>query len=299
MTRVVGVVVNYLAEESLDRCLDSLADQGLSEVVVVDNNGPAGPSPRDVRSLVESHPGCRYLKAVGNLGYGAGVNYGLAAAAAGAEAVLVFNPDVVFSPGSVSALRQALYSDARIAIAAPAVLNRDGTLYPSARQFPSLATSVGHGFAGLVKPDNRFSRRYKLADWDHSSRRYVDWVSGSCFMVRAEVMLELAGFDEAYFMYAEDVDLCWRAGKAGYKICYEPAATVVHWRGVSAESRPYRMILAHHVSLGRFAWRQSQDGGRGWLPLIFAGLTARFLASAAQRLDADLRRRFPPRAQGG
>ncbi len=72
----------------------------------------------------------------------------------------------------------------------------------------------------------------------------------------------MGGFDRAYFMYLEDVDLCWRLGRAGWAVAYEPAAQVVHVQGVSADRHPYRMLLAHHVSMWRFARRATPPGRR-------------------------------------
>ena len=99
-----------------------------------------------------------------------------------------------------------------------------------------------------------------MNDWDHASARTVDWVSGACFLARRSAWEEVGGFDRAYFMYLEDVDLCWRLGSAGWAVAYEPAAQVVHVQGVSADRHPYRMLLAHHVSMWRFARRATPAG---------------------------------------
>src|SRR5205085_1114006 len=111
-----------------------------------------------------------------------------------------------------------------------------------------LAVAAGHAFLGYVAPDNRYSRAYKLLDWDHASAGYVDWISGACFLARRQVYRAVGGFDESYFMYVEDVDLCWRLGRQGWKVGYDPAGRVVHRGGVSTDQRAYRMILEHHRS---------------------------------------------------
>ncbi|MGH9124280.1 MAG: glycosyltransferase family 2 protein, partial [Acidimicrobiales bacterium] len=157
------------------------------------------------------------------------------------------------------------------------------SIYPSARSFPSLADAAGHGVLGMVWPANPFSRRYRLLDWDHLERRAVDWVSGACFLIRRQAWDALGGFDPRYFMYLEDVDLCWRAAGQGWRVLYEPAGQVTHAQGVSADIRPYRMILAHHRSLLRFAWQHHGGVQRVLYPLVAAGVVARAAAAAGAK----------------
>jgi N-acetylglucosaminyl-diphospho-decaprenol L-rhamnosyltransferase len=106
-------------------------------------------------------------------------------------------------------------------------------------------------------------------------------VSGACFLARRDALEELGGFDEGYFMFAEDMDLCWRAGRAGWRIGFEPAALVTHQEGVSRRSHPYRMALAHHRSALRFAAKTTSGPRRLLLPLAALGLGARLLATWA------------------
>ncbi len=99
----------------------------------------------------------------------------------------------------------------------------------------------------------------------------MDWVSGACFLARRTAFEAVGGFDEAYFMYAEDVDLCWRLAGPGGRWLYVPAAEVTHLQGVSTDRHPYRMILEHHRSLLRFAGRSTTGWRRLLLPLVARG----------------------------
>ncbi|HSS10554.1 MAG TPA: glycosyltransferase family 2 protein [Acidimicrobiales bacterium] len=280
---VSAVVVNYNAGLVLAECVASLRADGVAEVVVVDN----GSRDDSLATLRQRDADTVWTEADENLGYGRAANLG--ARACHGRYLLVCNPDVVVRPGTVSALVARLDRDLGAGIVGPRLVNADGTLYPSARTFPSLGDALGHGLLGLFWPGNRFSRRYKLLDWDHTETRVVDWVSGAFLVVRRDVWDGIDGFDPGYFMYMEDVDLCWRASRAGWQVVYEPSAQVVHLQGLCTDRRPYRMILAHHRSLWRFAWRSTDGWRRALLPPIGLGLVARAAVACGGKWRADLK----------
>jgi N-acetylglucosaminyl-diphospho-decaprenol L-rhamnosyltransferase len=122
-----------------------------------------------------------------------------------------------------------------------------------------------------------------MTDWDHAVRREVDWVSGACFLARREAWDGVGGFDSTFFMYMEDVDLCWRLRAKGWSVAYEPAAQITHIQGVSADRHPYRMLFAHHVSMWRFAQRTTTGWRRWLLPLVLVGLVVRLGMTMARR----------------
>ena len=286
MTDVSAVVVNYNAAALLADCVRSLRADGASEVIVVDND-----SLDDSASAVRSADADAVWLPLGrNVGFGAGANRGVAAARS--PYVAVMNPDTVVEPGTLKAMAEVLDREADVAAVGPRVDNPDGSWYPSARAFPSLGDALGHAFLHYVRPGNRFSRRYKLLDWDHDEARDVDWVSGTCMLVRRDAFEAIGGFDEAYFMYVEDVDLCWRLRAAGHRVRYDPAGRVIHVIGASSELAPYRMIVAHHRSLYRFSAKTYRGPRRALLPLIAAGLAVRAAVACAQRAA----RRKPPAA---
>jgi len=280
---VAAVVVNYNAASVIAECIRSLHDDGVDDVVVADNA-----SADDSRQVVGDT--AVWLPTGGNLGYGAGANRGAAATSAGY--LLVCNPDLVVQPGAVKALAEVLDNDGGVGIVGPRILNLDGTTYPSPRVFPRFTDSIGHAVVGLFKPDNPWTRRYKLLGMDGSTLvPAVDWVSGSCFMIRRSLWDQLGGFDERYFMFGEDMDLCWRAGQQGWRVAFEPAAAVVHHEGVSRRSAPYRMLVAHHRGLFTFLTRTTTGWRRALLPLMAVGLTLRAVAALGQRILRDRRTR--------
>jgi N-acetylglucosaminyl-diphospho-decaprenol L-rhamnosyltransferase len=278
---VSAVIVNYKARDYLLRCVASLRADGVQEIVVVDNDSDDGS-----QAALATVDAAAFVPSGANLGFGSAANIG--AAATSGRLLLIMNPDAVVVPGAVPALAAALDADGGLAVVGPRVENPDGTCYPSARRFPALGVAVGHAFLGLVRPDNRFTRRYKMLDVDRNRAADVDWVSGTCMLARRSAFEAVGGFDEAYFMYVEDVDLCWRLHRAGWRVGYEPGARVVHKVGASSDLAPYRMIAAHHRSLLRFAARTSTGPGRLLLPMVAVGLAVRTVLAWAQRARRGL-----------
>jgi len=280
------VVVNHDAGDALADFVTSLRAEGVSELIVVDNASSDGSSDH-----LDTDPTVRVIRTGANLGYGAGANRGMAATEA--ELVLVSNPDVSVHPGALDALAAAFDGDPTLAIAGPCLLGADGARYPSARRFPSMAVAGGHALLGLLAPRNRFTRRYRMADLDPSSTASVDWVSGACFMARHRALDELGGFDESYFMYVEDLDLCWRAHRAGWTVAYVPAAVVTHLQGVSTARRPYRMLFAHHRSALRFASRRAEGWHRMAVPIVALVLAIRLVLASVRQALGTLRKTAP------
>jgi N-acetylglucosaminyl-diphospho-decaprenol L-rhamnosyltransferase len=287
MTGPAAVVVNHDAGDVLRTCVASLRAEGVSEVIVVDNASSDG----SADALVSEDPAVRLVRTGANLGYGSGANRGLAAT--GAAFVLVSNPDVAVHTGALAALAQVLDADPTVAIVGPCIREADGSRYPSARQFPSMVDAAGHALLGQFAPGNRFSRRYRMAEIDAEVTTPVDWVSGACFLARREALEELGGFDEGYFMYVEDVDLCWRAHQAGWRVVFVPDAVVTHLQGVSTARRPYRMLVAHHLSALRFAARTTAGPRRLLLPGVALVLGVRLAIALVKQARRSLRERRP------
>ncbi len=282
---VAAVVVNFNTARHLRRCLSSVRDEGVAGLVVVDNG-----SSDDSAQIAET-AGATWVSSGANVGYGRAANLGAALPETSeCPLILVCNPDIELRPGALAALRSTLDENPAVGMVGPKLLNTDGTLYPSARAFPSMVDAVGHAALGLFVPANPFTRRYRLADWDHSEAALVDWVSGACFLVRREAWEKVGGFDPAYFMYMEDVDLCWRLGEAGWQVAYEPSAVVVHAQGVAADLHPYKMIVAHHKSMWIFSRRRTRHlAGVGQVPLLI-GLAVRAAVSVATRFVSGVKR---------
>ncbi len=270
MSTVGAVVVDFRAGEALRACVDSLVANGLERIVVVDNDasGSAHAAVGDRARVVE--PGR-------NLGYGAGVNRGVAALGPDADHVLVLNPDVVVHDGTVAALAHHLDENLSVGIVGPAIERPDGTTYPAHRVFPSPLLAAAHAVLGSRWPQNPFTRRYRSPRPDGT----VDWVSGACFLVRREVFERVGGFDERYFMFAEDMDLCWRIQRSGSRVAALPGCAVTHVEGLSRRHASLAMVVAHHRSALRFEAATARGWRRATLPLAAALLGVRLALSVA------------------
>jgi N-acetylglucosaminyl-diphospho-decaprenol L-rhamnosyltransferase len=273
---VSAVIISFNSAGYLPDCVRSLRSEGVADVVVVDNASSDG----SVGAMRGADPEVRIIETGANLGFGSAANRGVATTLS--PYVLILNPDTVVEPGTVKALSEALDRDAGLAVVGPRMEDPDGSLYPSVRRFPEMGVALGHAFLGLVWAANPYTRRYRMLDWDHDqSAADVDWVGGACLLVRRSAFDTVGGFDEAYFMYVEDVDLCWRLGRAGWRIGYEPSGRVVHALGGSSRTVPYRMIAEHHRSLMRFVSKSTAGARRGLLPAVAAGLALRTVAAWA------------------
>jgi N-acetylglucosaminyl-diphospho-decaprenol L-rhamnosyltransferase len=157
----------------------------------------------------------------------------------------------------------------------PRILGETGDVYPSVRNFPSFTDAAGHALLAQFDPENPFTLRYNPGTPEGGVVTGAGWVSGSCFLARRSALEELGGFDEAYFMYLEDTDLCWRAHDAGWGVGFAGTAEVTHLQGVMTARHPYRMMAAHHRSALRFTVRTTRGWRRAALPLAALVLGAR------------------------
>ena len=262
------VVVNHDTREDLLACLASLQSAGAEELVVVDS----GSSDGSLEAVAEAFPAVRRL-GLPNVGFGRAANAGVGITEPDAGAIILTNADTVFPTGSAVALGEYLDKHPDVGAVGPIVRFPDGRLQLSARAFPSIGQALGHALFGLWWPRNPWTRAYRLTDWDHTSERDVDWLSGCCIAVRRTAFDAVGGFDPAYFMFVEDVDLCARLREAGWRVVFAPVTEVVHAIGGAVSRKRYRMVVEHARSLDRFFGRRYAHGARRLArPLIRLGL---------------------------
>ena len=221
---VAIITVSYGSGEVLETFLSSFRKfhSHHHPVVVVDNK----PDDENVEELARRY-GAAYVPLPANPGYGAGMNAGVRAVSDKVDAFFYCNPDIVFHEESAEALAEVLTSVTEFGSIGPKLLNEDGTVYPSARNIPSVSTGIGHAIFSKVWKSNPWSRAYQNAS-EYDEPRASGWLSGAAVMVRADVNRELAGWDEGYVMHFEDIDLGYRIGLAGYENRFEPSVALMH-----------------------------------------------------------------------
>ena len=255
MAPIAIITVTFSPGEYLGKFLASApgaVTQG-ARVVMVDNGSTDGaPEAAEEKGLAE------LVYSGGNVGYGAGMNYGARwlreAREKGEiddEFFVISNPDVVFQPGAIDEMLKVARENPRAGAVGPRIDEADGSIYPSARRVPELGSGIGHALLGPIWPKNPWTKRY-LADADMTQQKVTGWLSGSCLLVRWSAFESVGGFDERYFMYMEDVDLGDRLGKAGWLNIYTPEARIAHAKGHSAGKYPDIVLPAHHESAYRF-----------------------------------------------
>jgi N-acetylglucosaminyl-diphospho-decaprenol L-rhamnosyltransferase len=270
------VVVTYSPGESLTSFLSSLATATSRDVeVVLADNGSRDGAPE--RAAAADPDRVELRPTGGNLGYGRAANAG--ARGATAPWLLVANPDVVFRPGALDVLLDAGARWPEAGALGPLIRTPDGALYPSARSFPSLGRGIGHALCGWWWPSNPWTASYRR-EHGEPVEATTGWLSGSCLLLRREAFEAVAGFDPAYFMYFEDLDLCERLARAGWASVHVPSSVVTHEGGHATRAVPGRMLRAHHRSAYRYLSRRY--AGPRWAPVraaLAVGLLGRYLLS--------------------
>ena len=258
------VIVYYKVPHFAAQTLRSLKEAQLfdrCEVIVVDNASHDGAK----TSLLAEFPFVQWIELKQNIGFGKASNVG--AQSARGEYLLLLNPDIIISHDTLAVLLSFCREHPDVGICGPKVLNPDGTLQKSCRRsFVTPAVAFYH-FTGLSRlfPKSRKFARYNLTYMNPDESAQVDAVSGSCMFMRTELYRTLGGFDEAFFMYGEDLDLCSRVLQAGFSVWYHPATQIIHFKGKSSEKRPLSSRWAFYEAMLLFSQKHAATTG-GFFP---------------------------------
>lgn len=247
MSRMAVTVINHNTCDHLYHCLRSLAMQDGTEIIVVDNASSDG----SVQMVRRNFPWVRLMVNADNPGYGAAANQALGSTSA--DYVLLLNSDTCLWPGALAALQQYLDCHPAVAVAGPRLLNPDGSLQPSCYPFPGLA-SLFFQESGLEPLLARLPiwRERNLRAWSHDRPRAVPWVLGAALAIRRAPFQAIGGFEEDFYMYLEETDLCYRLWRRGWEVHFTPGATVEHSGGASTKQRRAEMRIAYFRSVTRF-----------------------------------------------
>jgi len=225
------VIVTFNSAEVIERCLAALDDDirsGFAEVVVVDNG-----STDSTIKIVQARQRVRLVTSEYNVGFGAGNNLG--AVDSDAEFLLFLNPDTIVAPSAIVSLIAALENEPSIGIIGPAIQDSDGKVSLSSFRYVTPAFSIWIAL-GLQKlfPLNRTDGKIELRRHPPKEACRVDRLLGAAIAMRRDVFEAIGGFDENFFLYSEEEDLCKRVQERGFSVVYYPVARMTHIGGHSA-----------------------------------------------------------------
>lgn len=243
MSDVSIIIVNYNTKHLLGACVESVVQQTRTarfEVIVVDNASVDG----SIEMLQRKHPAVHVVVNDSNRGFAAANNQGIARATG--RYVLLLNSDTIILDGAIDTLVRLMDEHRDIGIAGCLQLNPDMTLQPSCRSFPSLWNIITEAtFLYKLLPSTRLFGSYYLSFFRHDHMREIDVVMGSFMFIRREVLNDIQGFDEDYFFYTEETDLCYRARQRGHRSFFCPQARIIHIGGGSGSTTLWSFAHLH------------------------------------------------------
>lgn len=280
------VIVNWNTRRLLEACLGSLFESRSAwpfEVWVVDNASVDGS-----RDLVrEKFPQARLIANRENAGFARANNQAIRQSAG--EYVLLLNPDTVVQPGALQALVDFLEARPQAGAAGPRLLNPDRSLQVSCYPSPSLLREFWRMFH--LEALRRYAF-YPMEGWSLAEPREVDVLLGACLLLRRAALQQVGLLDEDYFIYSEEVDLCYRVKHAGWKLYWVPRAEVIHYGGESTQQAAEEMFL--RLYQGKILFFRKHHGRRAahaYKAILLLASVARLALSPFALLEAPARRR--------
>jgi len=234
------IIVNWNTYDDTANLVKSLLETNISqEIIIVDNNSPKG----DGKRLSKTFSGIEQvivILAEANLGFPKACN--IAANQAHGELLLFLNPDTIITKDALMGLLSVLISDETYGLVGPQIIGVDGHIQLSAATRITPWT-IFLGGPWLFRLANIFGYNPKIVGHcysmpEHKKQLFPDWVVGACLLVRRHVFTKIKGFDEQFFMYYEETDLCLRIKNAGYKVVYDPSVSIVHFGGKASSQVP-------------------------------------------------------------
>lgn len=236
------VIVSWNVCKLLRACLAALPRD--AEVIVIDNASADGTA----AMVAAEFPSVRLVANHENRGFTGGNNQGLALAHG--QYILLLNPDTFVQGDALAIMLDYLESHPAVGVVGPQLRYGDGSLQSSRRRFPTLATALLESTPlawHWPAERNRWARRYHMADKPANVEQEVDWLVGAALLTRRAAVDQVGGFDDAYFMYSEELDWQSRVKRAGWKVVYLPQAVVTHYEGKSSE----QVTAARHIRFNR------------------------------------------------
>ena len=244
------IIVSWNVKKDLANCLRSIEENPASkpfEVIVVDNASSDG----TVESVRNKFPEVVVIANSQNLGFAAANNQGIEKSQG--EYILLLNPDTIVHSGSVDVLIEFMDENKDVGICGPQLLNQDGTIQSSVRCFPTFRGALYRHtvirYLGLFKNEYK---KWLMKSFDHKTKMDVDQVMGAALMIRQSIIEDIGVMDEQFFMYYEEVDLCFRIKQAGWRVVFMPEVVITHLGSQSSGQIPAKKQMLAITSLLKF-----------------------------------------------
>jgi len=264
------IIVTYNSEEEIENCVNSIIPQIKdvdSELIIVDNNSTDN-SIAILGDISNKNVYVYYNKE--NIGYTAGNNQGIEYSRG--KYIFFLNPDTIIPENAIQKL-VAIAEKEYLPIIAPQLLFPDGRIQKSCRRFPRRRDVIYNMFGlGQIFPNSKEFNHWKMTDFDHKKKRFVDQPASSAILIRKDILDDINNFDEHFPYFFTDVDLCKRIRDTGYKILFDPSVQITHIGGASYKKIKSKMIAVSHISFYRY-FKKHKRGIANWiLNLLIGGL---------------------------
>ena len=261
------IIVSWNVREELTGCLESLMESQPKddfELIVVDNASTDGTA----EAIRESFANCRIIANSNNCGFATANNQGIKESQG--EYVLLLNPDTIIPQESLNILIKFMDENKDVGICGPRLLNEDNSTQPSARRFPTFRAALHrHTIFRSIGLFRKQYKRWLMKDFNHNEQTDVDQLMGACLLIRRSVLDEVGMLDEVFFMYYEEVDLCFRIKRKGYRVVFVPEASIIHLGGRSASQVPVSKRIAAMTSLLKFFQKHYGGFSTGLFACLF------------------------------
>lgn len=247
------VIVTYHSAHIFETLENIQKECGLTpsqyEIIIVDN------SSKSTLEEYSNRHSLHYIKNEKNIGFGAAMNKGIQKTRG--KYIAIINPDILVSKKTIPSLVAYLQENKNVGVVGPKLVTKEHALQYSCKRFPTLLTLLSRRLPGthFISFLRKKQEHYEMQDFDHTSTVQVDWLCGAFLVARKEVLIEFP-FDESFFLYFDDVDLCKRIGSK-YPVIYYPHAIAIHY-AAHASRKSWKPFLYHVHSMIRYFWKYKE-----------------------------------------
>ena len=303
------ITISYNTRQILLDCLSSILKytKGLDYEIIVVDNGSTDGSLAMIKDLAQKHPQVKLVDAKKNLGFGRGNNLG--AKKATGDYLLFLNSDTLIFDNAIQDSLEILKKQTKTGVYSCRLLNADRSFQPSGGHFPTLGRVfswqfflddlpfVGNWFVSIHPHEpgfnflHRLYKPQKVSKLTETAEKYPDWVTGAFFLIKKDIFGQVGGFDEKIFMYTEEMELCFRLAKLGYKTYYTNTPAIIHLGKASGSSY---LAFTEEIKNMLYFWQKHLPAWQ--LPLVklffWLGSLLRLLIFGIIKGDAKARRAY-------